>query len=164
MKPKTLTGSIMVRDYKQSDLEEVVALFGSSVRGMACHDYSSDQISAWAPATPDLSAWAKRLSTGAVFVYERENRIVGFTRIELDGNLDLLYVHPRFQRQGIAQALFERVLAWAANKGVRHLTSEVSITARPFFEHAGFRMVGPQTIELRGVLIQNFCMEREIDA
>jgi putative acetyltransferase len=148
-----------VCNYKPSDLKTVVALFGRSVHEVASRDYSPAQISAWAPQTPDLSEWTERLSKGTVFVCECENQLVGFIRIEKDGCLDLLYVHSQFQRQGVAQTLFERALVWASNQGLRRLTSDVSITARPFFEHVGFRVVRSQTIEHRGVSIQNFQME-----
>ena len=153
----------MVRKYNMSDLEMVVALFERSVREIASHDYSSAQISAWAPQAPDWPAWSQRLSEGTTFVFERKDQIVGFARIEDNGNLDLLYVHPEFQRQGVARALFERVLVWAKSQGIRRFTSDVSVTARPFFEQIGFRMVRPQVVERRGVSFQNFRMERDID-
>lgn len=154
----------MVREYKASDLEVVVALFGRSVREIAFRDYSPAQVSAWAPEVPDWAEWSKRLSEGAVFVCERKNRIAGFARIEVNGYLDLLYVHPEFQGQGVARALFERVLAWAKSCGISRLTSDVSVTARAFFEQIGFRLVEPQVVERRGVSFQNFRMERSVEA
>lgn len=116
----------MVREYKASDLEAVVALFGRSVREIASRDYSPAQMSAWAPEVPDWLGWSKRLSEGAAFVCERKDRIAGFARIGGNGYLDLLYVHPEFQGQGFARALFERVLAWAKSHGVSRMTSDVA--------------------------------------
>jgi putative acetyltransferase len=88
----------MVHEHKAVDLHAVVALFGRSVREIASRDYTPAQISVWAPQDPDLSAWADRLSKGTVFVYEVDHEIVGFARVEESGYLDLLYVHPEFQR------------------------------------------------------------------
>jgi putative acetyltransferase len=122
----------MVREYRPDDLEAVVLLFQRSVREVASRDYSPAQISAWAPEAPDLEAWAGRLGTGGVFVYERTDQIAGFARVDDTGCVDLLYVHPEVQRQGVARALFDRVLSWAMSRGIRHLRSEVSITAGPF--------------------------------
>lgn len=153
----------MVREYKASDLEAVVALFGRSVHEIATRDYSPIQVSAWAPELPDWPAWSKRLSQGAAFVCERAGQIAGFCRIEHTGYLDLLYVHPEFQGQGVAWALFEWVLAWANSHGISRLTSDVSVTARPFFEQIGFRVVGPHVIERSGVSFHNFRMERAVD-
>ena len=149
----------MIREYRLSDLEAVVLLFQRSVREVASRDYSPAQISAWAPETPDLEAWARRLGTHGVFVYERNDQIAGFARVDETGCVDLLYVHPEVQRQGVGRALFNRVISWAVNRGIRHLRSEVSITARPFFEKIGFRVVRQQVVERRGVSPHNFPME-----
>jgi GNAT superfamily N-acetyltransferase len=153
----------MVHEHKAVDLHAVVALFGRSVREIASRDYTPAQISVWAPQDPDLSAWADRLSKGTVFVYEVDHEIVGFARVEESGYLDLLYVHPEFQRQGIARALFKQVLAWALRQGITRITSDVSITARPFFEHEGFQVVKSQVVERQGVTFHNFQMELDID-
>lgn len=140
----------MIREYKQSDLEQVVALYGLSVRMVATNDYSTEQIAAWAPDHPDLAAWATRLSRGAVFVCKREKQIVGFCRIDEDGLVDLLYVHPEFLRQGVAGQLMDRGCSWATNQGLRCLEAVVSVTARPFFESRGFNVVEAETIEHNG--------------
>jgi putative acetyltransferase len=153
----------MVREYRPDDLEAVTILFQRSVHEVASRDYSPAQISAWAPEPPDLEAWARRLGSGGIFVYEQNDQIAGFARVEETGCLDLLYVHPEVQRQGVARALFDRVILWALGRGLRHLKSEVSITARPFFESIGFRVVREQVVERRGVSLQNFRMELDID-
>jgi putative acetyltransferase len=154
----------MVREYRRSDLEAVVSLFQRSVHEIASRDYSPRQISAWAPEFPDRQEWARRMKTGGVFVYERNDEIAGFARIDATGCLDLLYVHPEFQRQGVARALFDRVTSWAVSRGICHLHSEVSITARPFFESVGFRVVREQIVERQGLSLQNFRMEKHLDA
>ena len=88
---------------------------------------------------------------------ERAN--CGFRQDRAEGFIDLLYVHPEFQRQGVACELFAELCSWAERRGIRHLRSEVSITARPFFESAGFRVVERQVVERRGVWFSNFVME-----
>jgi putative acetyltransferase len=154
----------MIREYIPSDLPLVLDLFGRSVRELAGRDYSAAQISVWAPQPPNAAAWAKRLSSGVTFVYIRGARLAGFFRMENKAYLDLLYVHPEFQRQGIGRALFQRVLTWASSQGSTHLTSDVSITARPFFENMGFRVVESQTIERQGIQLLNFKMTLGISA
>ena len=154
----------MVREYVPSDLAAIISLFRRSVHEVASRDYSPAQVSAWAPESPDLTAWARRLETGGVFVDERENQIRGFARVDDTGYLDLLYVHPEVQRQGVARALLEQVVSWVARRAIRCLHSEVSITARPFFESVGFRVVREQKVERRGVVFDNFSMERDMGA
>jgi putative acetyltransferase len=89
---------------------------------------------------------------------------VGFARIDSEGLIDLLYVHPDFQRQGVARELFSEICSWAERRGIRHLRSEVSETARPFFESVGFWVVKAQVVERQGVSLSNFLMERLVDA
>ena len=152
----------MVRECRSSDLETVVALFQRSVREVASRDYSPAQLSAWAPETADLRAWSNRLADGGVFVCTRNEQIAGFARIDADGCVDLLYVHPNCQRQGVARELVEQLVSWAASRALRRLQAEVSVTARPFFERRGFRVVRPQVVERRGVKFDNFVMDCEL--
>lgn len=153
----------MIRAYRPSDLDATVSLFQRSVHEIASRDYSPAEVSAWAPEAPDLKAWARRLETGGVFVCERDDRLVGFARIDDSGYIDLLYVHPEAERHGIARALLGHVISWAAHRGIRNLRSEVSLTARSFFEAGGFRVLGEQRVERRGVWLRNLRMERQID-
>ena len=95
---------------------------------------------------------------------ERDERILGFARIDDTGYLDLLFVHPDAQGQGVARRLLDRVVSWGLGKGIRRLRSDVSLTARPFFEHAGFFVVRKQRVERRGVLFDNMAMEKGLGA
>jgi putative acetyltransferase len=153
----------MIREYSPGDLSAIIDLFGRSVLELANRDYTTAQMSVWAPQNPDVSAWEKRLSKGVVLVCLRKDRLAGFIRMENNDHLDLLYVHPEFQRQGIARALFDRALTWAAGQGASCVTSDVSITARPFFERMGFHVTEPQIIERQGVQLRNFKMVLDID-
>jgi putative acetyltransferase len=151
-----------VRDYEPNDLRAIVAVFQRSVREVARRDYSPAQVAVWAPEPADLGAWAQRLATGAVFVSRREDELAGFARIDAIGEVDLLYVDPNFQRKGVATELLGSLIAWAERNAVTRLCANVSITARPFFERAGFRLLRPQTVERNGVTLQNFRMERAL--
>ena len=98
----------MVRNYRVDDLAALVEVFNRAVREIAVSDYAPEQLAAWTPNSPDLCQWAQRLSNETVFVYESKNCISGFVAIESNGHLDLLYVHPEYQRRGIASALFDK--------------------------------------------------------
>ncbi len=123
-------------------------------------DYSLEQLAAWAPDPPDVDHWRRRLSERTVFVAENGSEIVGFATFEPDGNLDYVYAHRRFQRQGVASALFQRIEQEAISRGVTRIFTDASITARPFFERAGFRMIASQRIKHRGISFINYRMEK----
>jgi putative acetyltransferase len=73
------------------------------------------------------------------------------------------YVHPDFQRRGIARALLQHVEAAARTLNLRRLYTEASITARPAFEAVGFHLIVPQTVTVRGESMRNYRMEKRLD-
>ena len=56
--------------------------------------------------------------------------------------------------------MMEYVIEQAKQRGISRLYSEVSITARPFYERMGFNLVREQQVEMRGQLMTNFFMEQ----
>jgi putative acetyltransferase len=152
----------MVRKYRPADRTEVISLFRRTVREINSRDYSPEQIAAWAQESSESPSWTERLATGGVFLSERGGRIAGFLRIDDAGLVDLIYVHPDFLGRGVGRELMARAVAWARERGLGRLESEVSISARPFFEHLGFRVLREQTVESRGVSFRNYRMERTL--
>jgi len=45
-------------------------------------------------------------------------------------------------------------------RGLDRLYSEVSITAQPFYEHLGFRVVANKSVEMKGQVLTYFLMEK----
>lgn len=154
----------MVRAYIETDLEAVVSCFSQSVREIGARYYAPYQIAAWAPDPPDIEGWANRLRAGGVFVADVKGDIAGFVRVEDNGFVDLLYVHPTHERRGVGRELSEAACSWAVSHGAHSLESEVSIAARPLFETMGFRVERDQSVERRGVRFLNFRMARNADA
>lgn len=148
-----------IREFQPSDFPILLHIFYRTVREINSRDYSQDQVEAWAPDMPDINAWHKRLSSGHVWVCEIEGKVVGFTRIEANGYIDLLYVHPEHQRQGIASALLKKIVLWARSRSISFLSTESSITARPFFQKFGFSMVKSQKVVRKSVEFDNFAMK-----
>lgn len=57
---------------------------------------------------------------------------------------------------------FDQTTYRAENNHIHHIFSEVSITAKLFFEKWGFRIVTQQTIVRKNVELTNFKMERTV--
>lgn len=83
--------------------------------------------------------------------------IAGFGDIDKTGYFDRLFVHPDYQGKGIAIAICNRLELAVQENIVTH----ASITARPFFEKRGYRMVKEQQVERQGVFLTNFVMIKE---
>ena len=149
--------SLTVRPYRPSDCPILAELFYQTVHGVCGRDYTPQQLDAWADGKVDLEAWDRSFREHYTLVAEKEGKILGFGDIAADGYLDRLYVHRLHQRQGIAAALCDRLEQTVKGSIVTH----ASITARPFFEARGYRVVKQQQVERHGVLLTNFVMEKQ---
>src|SRR5260370_20986389 len=96
-----------------------------------------------------MEHWRRRLGERIAFVAENDSEIVGFATFEPDGHLDYIYAHRRFQRKGVASALFQCIEQEAISRGLTRIFAEASITARPFFESLGFRFIPAHPIQPR---------------
>ena len=153
---------MFIRPYAPSDLDTLITLFRVSVRQGAVGEYRPEQLLAWAPDEIDREIWAQKRASASTWVAEREGRIVGFSDIEPDGHIDMLYVHPVFHRRGIATALLGHVEHEAKERDIPLLHAAASLAARPVFEKAGFRVVREQTVSCNGQDFINFVMEKKV--
>ena len=146
-----------IRVYQTSDCKELAELFYSTVHTVNAKDYSKDQLDVWATGRVDLEKWDQSLREHFSIVAVEDGIIVGFGDIDQTGYLDRLYVHPGYQRKGIATAICDRLEA--AVHGT--IETHASITARPFFEKRGYQVVKEQQVERQGIFLTNFVMRKE---
>ncbi len=150
--------ALSIRAYRSTDLDAVIAIFLGAIREVASRDYAPAQIDAWAQV--DRAAWASRRLDRPTWVAVIGPAAVGFTDLEPDGHLDMMFVHPAHQGVGVATALLGTVEAAARAQGLVRLFTEASLTARPFFERRGFSVVAAQCVEKRGQRLKNFRMAK----
>jgi putative acetyltransferase len=151
-----------IRYYEAGDAPEIVRLFFETVRSVNRADYSDEQLEAWAPGVPDPEEWHARMAGRRTLVAEEGGEVVGFAELEYDGRLDMLYVRKDAVGRGVGRRLYEAVEREARGQGLGWIFTEASITARPFFEQQGFRVVREQMVSRRGVSMTNFVMEKEL--
>lgn len=151
-----------IRRYEPEDLGQIMALFYDTVHAVNAADYAPEQLDAWADGAPDLDRWnGSLLAHHSLVAVEGRDLIVGFGDIDGTGYLDRLYVHKDRQGLGIATALCDR-LERAVDAPV--ITTHASITARPFFEGRGYRVLREQRVERHGVRMTNYVMEKRRQA
>lgn len=148
---------MILRSYEHRDGPALARLFYDTVHTVNRRDYTQAQVDAWATGEMDLAAWDASLAAHRTLVAEEDGVILGFADMTGDGYLDRLYVHRDHQGRGIATALCDSL---EAGCGVPCFTTHASLTARPFFEGRGYRVVRTQQVERRGVLLPNFVMEK----
>jgi len=154
---------ITIRDFQEEDAQTLWALFFNTVRNVNRRDYTEQQVKAWAQEGFDSQLWLKKMISIQPFVAELDGVIVGYSDVQPSGLVDHFFCHHEYQGQGVGRALMTHVLKQAEAKGLDRIYSEVSITARPFYEHMGFTVVNEQQIEVRGATLTNYVMERHLD-
>ena len=151
-----------IRCYEDGDALQIVRLFYETVHSVNRADYSEEQVEAWAPQVPDPEAWHARMFARHTLVAKGGGEVVGFAELEKDGHLDMLYVHKDAVGRGIGSLLYRAVEREARERGLGRIFTEASVTARPFFERRGFRVMRQRTVVQRDVELTNFAMEKPL--
>jgi putative acetyltransferase len=160
------TTEFVLRKGQLADLEELQRLYVDTITEVCKSDYNEDQIEAWTSDTKNNSnsqRWLDTLTKKYVLVAQKDNEIIGFITLANGNYIDFLYVHKNYQRQGVADSLFKHIENIARQQKQSILTSDVSKTARPFFEMQGFQIVKKQSVVRHKVELTNFKMKKELD-
>ncbi len=148
---------MVIREYRTSDCRELAELFYNTVHSVNAKDYTQEQLDVWATGKVNLEEWNQSFKEHYCIVAVDKKTITGFGDIDKNGYLDRLFVHKDYQGKGIATAICDKLEQAASGKVITH----ASITARPFFERRGFKVVKEQQVERQGIFLTNFVMEKE---
>ena len=151
---------IYIRKYNESDARDLWTIFYHTICNVNSRDYTQAQVEAWAPDNVSPEVWQRKMNVISPFVAEIDREIIGYTDLQEDGLIDHFFCHHEHQGKGVGRRLMEHVLRVGELQGITRFYSEVSITARPFYEKFGFKVVKEQTIEIRGQKLRNFVMEK----
>ena len=148
---------MFIRRYEESDCKYLAELFYNTVHSINAKDYRPEQLNVWATGNVDLEKWNKSLLSHFSVVAVENGIIVGFGDIDSTGYLVRLYVHKDYQNQGIATAICDEL---ECNFNESKVTTHASITARPFFEKRGYKVIKKQNVKRSGVVLQNYIMKQ----
>jgi len=154
---------LAVRLYAARDADATAEIFLRAIREVASRDYDARQIDAWAQIG-DREAWASKRASRPTWIATYDGAPVGFADLEPTGHVDMMFVHPRYGRSGVASLLLTTIEKAAHDQGLGLLTTEASLTARPFFERRGFANARAQEVLIRGHLLRNFQMKKRFSA
>lgn len=152
---------LKIVDYEESMLDAMMKLFYDTVHTVNAKDYRKEQLNGWAPAKSDKKFWEQRLKKNVCKVAFIDDVMVGFAELE-DGHVDTMYVHKDFQRRKVAASLIDELLQIAAQRNYSALTTEASITAKPFFEAFGFRVTHVKRKLFNGKDFTNYKMTKDL--
>ncbi|MGI5310051.1 GNAT family N-acetyltransferase [Rheinheimera sp. WS51] len=151
---------ITIRDYAPADASALWDLFYHTIRHINSRDYSAAQVQAWAPDNYDMAAWQKRMQGLSPYIAVIDGAIVGYSDLQSTGLIDHFFCHHLYQGQGVGKALMRHIFSQGQSLAIKRYYSEVSITARPFYQKMGFTVVKQQQVLINGQKLTNFIMEK----
>ena len=120
---------VWLRDFQESDVVDLVALFYASIRHGTHRHYNEAEREAWAPEIPDVDQWRDRLHP-LVIILAQDNA-------------------------GVARKIYHRLETQAEGSGIVRLHCEASHLARSFFTKQGWSVIETQQVETNGLLLTN---------
>ena len=157
-----MKANFIIRAALQSDAVELKNLFQNTVLAINRRDYSQAEVEDWASGGDDLSNIENMIKTHYFIVaVNQQSEIVGFSSITSQGYLHSMFVHKDFQGEGIATMLLNEIEQYAITNGIMRITSEVSLTARPFFEKKGYIVEEEQKRKANQLSLTNFWMAKQ---
>lgn len=146
---------------KDKDIPEMQELFRSTVLNVNIRHYTKEEVEDWASCGDSVEHLKELLSHNHfIGAFDEASRMVGFSSMNKDGYLHSMFVHKDWQGKGVATQLLSEVEHIARQWGIAEITSEVSLTARPFFEKKGYEIVKMQKYRANKLELTNFVMRK----
>lgn len=151
-----------LRTYRAGDASRLEEIFRAAILQLGSRDYTAAQVAVWSGARVTAERLHEMYSDGrATFIaVEKADTAIAFSDLEADGHVDMLYCHPDHAGKGVASALLAAIEAVARQAGMTRLHAEASETARPVFSRAGYETVLRRPLEIDGVALHNWKMEK----
>ena len=151
-----------IRKGEPHDFRAVTEVFQLSIDAGEDH-YSEEQRSVWKESTDNRDRWHRKIRDDYFLVaVDETGKLIGFGSLCWDGYLDVLYVHPEYQRRRVAKSLYKGLQKEAKKRNYDRIFSDASYWAKPFFEAMGFMEIAENEVDKKGVKLTNFRMEKHL--
>jgi putative acetyltransferase len=155
---------VEVRPALDADAEAAVEVLRRSITEVCLADHQNDAptLERWLRnKTPERFRSWRSAPDNFLVVAVCAGVICGVGAIRQSGDLDLLYVHPSYQRKGIGRALLMVLESRAREWGIPTICLIASATARPFYEHFGYEFLPDESSPGYGVLF-DYCYRKSL--
>ncbi|WP_227430770.1 GNAT family N-acetyltransferase [Psychrobacter sp. I-STPA6b] len=181
--------NVQIRAYQDSDTPILASIYDSAIMAIDDAIYDAKQKRVWRKVAFSAESveqfWHTRFAqTQPLVAINKHQQPIAFIeflpninhlgeQVRGQGYIDCLYVHPNYQRQGVAQQLLDAVFKTVMITGVyepeqtKSTQSQIiwvhaSRGAVPLFEHNGFEKVTSQIVQRHGVELENFIMKKKL--
>jgi GNAT superfamily N-acetyltransferase len=151
---------VQIHPATKQDAGAIALLFRDTIQTVNATDYPADEIADWSSWWTALDKWQERIEEQFFIKAVVENQIVGFASLAPDGYLDYMFTHKDYQGCGIAAQLLKQLEKKAMEQGLDLIYSDVSITAKGFFERHGYEVEKQQFKKSKNKALINFRMTK----
>lgn len=151
-----------IRNYQPKDCVHIMKLFFDIVRAADAHQYPLAQLQQWASTGADPAEWATSLAQHHTVVAEENQKLVGFGAIAFNGYFNYLFVHPEYQRKGIATRMADTLENIAEEKAIGVVFIQLTNAVQTFFANRGYKVMKTNTVEQNGEQFHTFIMRKII--
>ncbi|MGL5317246.1 MAG: GNAT family N-acetyltransferase [Bacteroidales bacterium] len=144
-----------------NEIPQIRDLFAKTIKESNYNDYTPAQLEAWIKRGMNDELWEKRIQNQYFIVAYFQGELTGFAALRKDGYLSHLFVDRTHQGEGLGKILIQKIEKFAQRNDMFQLIADVSITAKAFFENAGFGVVKRQTVNI-GIDVDNYIMQKNI--
>ncbi|BAY24443.1 GCN5-related N-acetyltransferase [Calothrix sp. NIES-2100] len=157
---------IFLRPAQPTDARVLSTIHIAAIKALPATFYSRQELLAWRNYRdrPDGSNIFKLIKADNFWVAVVDDVVRGFASYIID-ELIALYVHPKYQRQGIGRILVEHFCEQAREQGIDQVMTTASLYAEGFYSRLGFTFIERTPHYLRkGIFVPVTKMSKQLEA
>ncbi|MDZ8026413.1 MAG: GNAT family N-acetyltransferase [Nostoc sp. DedQUE11] len=133
---------ISLRPAGEKDGWALSAIHIAAIKALPATFYTEQELFAWRNNRnqPDSSNILKNMKLESLWVAVEKDVVMGFASFVVD-ELIGLYVHPKYQGQGVGRALVEHFCNKASDRGIDKVITTASLYAEAFYLRLGFTAI-----------------------
>lgn len=152
-----------IRPLTEQDIPEMQALFHATVLTVNSKDYTKEEVEDWASCGDSTEHWKELLAKNDyIAALDGQGCIIGFSSMNAEGYLHSMFIHKDWQGKGVATLLLSEVEKMARGYDAHKISVDASITARPFFEKRGYKVVKEQKAKANRLWLTNYVMKKTL--
>lgn len=150
-----------IRLAQDKDYIKIVDLHRATIRNINSKDYSPDIISVWVEKSK-VSLFRESASEVKRWVAEEDGKIIGFCDHNFECSIGGLYIHKDFIGKGIGKILLKKAEDSMKKLGCKNIKIKSTITAKPFYEKSGYKIVKEGIFKIKDKKLKVFHMIKKL--